>query len=265
MTENMPFEQRLTGKRALVTAGAAGIGLEIARTLARHGARVFVCDVDEQALARCRRDWPDWGVQSADVAKRADVDALMAAVAARFDGKLDLLVNNAGIAGPTAALEATDPDAWDRTLAVNLSGMFLVTRQAVAMLRAAGGGAIVNMSSAAGKFGFPQRSAYSATKFGVIGLTETWAMELGADQIRVNAILPGVVAGERQDRVLQAKAAAHGISLDEQRERALARVSMRRMVEASDIAEAVLYLASPAGRYVSGERLSIGGNLEGLS
>jgi NAD(P)-dependent dehydrogenase (short-subunit alcohol dehydrogenase family) len=178
---------------------------------------------------------------------------------------LDILVNNAGVAGPTGGIETVQPDEWDRTIAINLSGVFLVTRRAVPLLRAAGGGAIINISSAAGKLGFPLRTPYSASKFGIIGLTETLAIELGVDQIRVNAILPGVVAGERQDRVLAVKAKANGISLEEQQQRAVARVSMQTMVQAEDIAQAALYLAGPAGRYVSGERLSVGGNVESMS
>ena len=152
-----------------------------------------------------------------------------------------------------------------RTLDVNLTGMFLCLKRAVPMLKANGGGAIINLSSAAGKFGFPLRTPYAASKFGVIGLTETLAIELGPHQIRVNAILPGVVAGARQDRVLTEKAKARGVTLAEQRDYALSRVSMRAMVEGADIANAAVYLASDAGRFVSGERLSVGGNVEGLS
>jgi NAD(P)-dependent dehydrogenase (short-subunit alcohol dehydrogenase family) len=255
----------LSGQRALITAGAAGIGLAIATAFHDAGAQVVVCDVDEAALARARRAFPEWAVMSCDVSQRHQVDAMFDVVAERYGDGLDILVNNAGIAGPTGGIETIDPDDWDRTIAVNLGGMFLVTRRAVPLLRAAGGGAIINLSSAAGKLGFPLRSPYSASKFGIIGLTETLAMELGPDQIRVNAILPGVVAGDRQDRVLEAKALASGISLDEQRRRAVARVSMRTMVDAEDIAQAALYLAGSAGRYVSGERLSVGGNLESLS
>lgn len=255
----------LSGSRTLVTAGASGIGLAIANAFHAAGAQVVVCDVDEAALARVRALHPAWGVLACDVSRREQVDALFAAVSERYGGALDVLVNNAGIAGPTGAIETLAPDDWDRTVAVNLTGVFLVTRRAVPLLKAAQGGAIVNISSAAGKFGFPMRTAYSATKFGVIGMTETLAMELGPDRIRVNAILPGVVAGERQDRVLSAKALANGIDLDEQRRRAVARVSMRTMVEAEDIAQAAVFLASPAGRFVSGERLSVGGNVESLS
>jgi NAD(P)-dependent dehydrogenase (short-subunit alcohol dehydrogenase family) len=255
----------LADRRALVTAGASGIGLAIAGTFHAAGARVVVCDVDAAALERTRQAHPEWGVLHCDVSNRAEVDTMFAEVTARFGGALDILVNNAGIAGPTGGIETIDPDDWERTIAINLTGAFLVTRRAVPLLRAAGGGAIINLSSAAGKFGFPLRTPYSASKFGIVGLTETLAMELGPDQIRVNAILPGVVAGDRQDRVLGAKAQANGISLDEQRQRAVSRVSMRVMVEADDIAQAALYLAGPAGRYVSGERLSVGGNLESLS
>jgi len=255
----------LAGQRALITAGASGIGLAIASAFQAAGARIVVCDVEAAALERTRQAHPDWGVLSCDVSRRDQVDAMFATTAERYGGALDILVNNAGIAGPTGGIETLDPDEWERTIAVNLTGVFLVTRRAVPLLRAAGGGAIINLSSAAGKLGFPLRTPYSASKFGIIGLTETLAMELGPDQIRVNAILPGVVAGERQDRVLAAKAVAIGISLDEQRQRAVARVSMRTMVQADDIAQAALYLAGPTGRYVSGERLSVGGNLESLS
>ena len=255
----------LSGQRTLITAGAAGIGLAIATAFDEAGARVVICDVDEAALARVRQAHPDWGVVACDVSRRDQVDQMFAAAADRFENALDVLVNNAGIAGPTGGIETIDPDDWDRTIAINLSGVFLVTRRAVPMLKAAGGGAIINISSAAGKMGFPLRSPYSASKFGIIGLTETLSMELGPDQIRVNAILPGVVAGERQDRVLKAKARANGIGIEEQHRRAVARVSMRTMVQAQDIAQAALYLAGPAGRFVSGERLSVGGNLESLS
>ncbi|ROZ75013.1 SDR family oxidoreductase [Ramlibacter sp. WS9] len=257
--------EMLSGRRVLVTAGAGGIGLAIATAFHGAGARVVICDVDETALARARQSHPDWLVLACDVSRREQVDAMFEAVKAQGGGALDVLVNNAGIAGPTGGIETLEPDDWDRTIAVNLTGVYLVTRRAVPLLKAAGGGAIINISSAAGKLGFPLRTPYSASKFGVIGLTETLAMELGPDQIRVNAILPGVVAGDRQDRVLETKARASGISLDEQRRLAVARVSMRTMVLADDIAQAALFLAGPAGRYVSGERLSVGGNVEALS
>ena len=132
------------------------------------------------------------------------------------------------------------------------------------LLKSAGGGAIVNITSAAGRLGFPLRTPYSASKFGVIGLTESWAMELGPDKIRVNAILPGIVAGERQERVIAAKAASYGIAHEAMRERLLSKVSMRQMVTAQDIANQIIFICSPAGAAISGQSLSVCGNVEHL-
>jgi NAD(P)-dependent dehydrogenase (short-subunit alcohol dehydrogenase family) len=195
----------IAGLRVLVTAGAGGIGLEIVRAFVREGARVHVCDVDDAALDALGRESPAVTRSRTDVSDRAAVarlfdDALQAL------GGLDCLVNNAGIAGPTGRVEEISPDDWDRTLAINITGHFNCTRLAVPLLKESRNGSIVNLSSAAGKFGFPLRSPYSASKWGVIGVTKTWAMELGEFGIRVNAILPGVVEGERIRRVFGAKA-----------------------------------------------------------
>lgn len=251
------------GLRAVVTAGAAGIGRAIARTLIEAGARVHICDVDAAALEQARATLPGIGVTRADVAEAADVDRLFAD-AAKTLGGLDALINNAGIAGPTAPVEQTDPKDWHRTLGVNLTGQFLCARRAVPMLKAAGGGSIVMMSSAAGRFGYPLRTPYSATKWATIGLTETWAMELGEHKIRVNAICPGIVQGPRIDAVIDAKAKARGVSFAEMRERYLNLTSLHTMVSAEDIAHMVLYLVSDLGRTVSGQAISIDGNLETL-
>jgi NAD(P)-dependent dehydrogenase (short-subunit alcohol dehydrogenase family) len=153
---------------------------------------------------------------------------------------------------------------WNETIAVNLTGQFLCARAAVPLLKAAGGGSIVNMSSAAGRLGFPLRTPYSASKFGVIGLTASWAMELGPSHIRVNSILPGVVAGDRQERVIAAKAASYGLEHEAMRERLLSKVSLRSMVSAQDIAQQILFICSPAGARISGQSLSVCGNVEHL-
>jgi NAD(P)-dependent dehydrogenase (short-subunit alcohol dehydrogenase family) len=251
------------GLRAIVTAGAAGIGRAITETLIKAGARVHICDVDANALEQARVALPGLGVTRADVAEAGDVDRLFDD-AAKSLGGLDALINNAGIAGPTAPLEETDPKDWQRTLGVNLTGQFLCARRAVPMLKAAGGGSIVMMSSAAGRFGYPLRTPYSATKWATIGLTETWAMELGEHKIRVNAICPGIVRGPRIDAVIDAKAKARGTSFDEMRERYLSLASLHTMVSAEDIAHMVLYLVSDVGRTISGQSISIDGNLETL-
>ncbi len=253
----------LNGKRVVVTAGAQGIGLAITEAFVAAGAQVHICDVNDDFLASAKVSFPGVSQSRTDVSNEAQVDAMFAELSARWGG-LDVLVNNAGIAGPTAKVEDTELGDWEQTIAVNLTGPFLCTRRAVPLLKAAGGGSIVNLSSAAGRLGFPLRTPYSASKFGVIGLTESWAMELGPSKIRVNAILPGIVAGERQERVIAAKAASYGIDHEEMRQRLLSKVSLRSMVTAQDIANQIIFICSPAGAAISGQSLSVCGNVEHL-
>ena len=250
------------GLRVVVTAGGAGIGRVIAQTFHDAGARVHICDVTPEALEECKR--AGFGATLADVADPAQVDTLFDEAAAKLGG-LDVLVNNAGIAGPFGAVEAISVADWDRTIAVNLNGMFYCLRRAVPLLKAAGGGLIVQMSSVAGRLGFPFRSPYSASKFAIVGLTETLAMELGPDNIRVNAIQPGIVDGERHWRNARRKAELLGITLEEQERRVMSKVSLRRMVSPQDIANMALFLASDQGKNISGQALSVCGNVEGMS
>jgi NAD(P)-dependent dehydrogenase (short-subunit alcohol dehydrogenase family) len=250
-------------KHVLVTAGTQGIGLAITEAFLAAGAKVHICDVNEAFLANARKRLPSVSQSHTDVSDVVQVDAMFDTLKARW-GTLDVLINNAGIAGPTAKVEETDIAGWQQTIAVNLTGPFLCTRRAVPLLKAAGGGSIVNLSSAAGRLGFPLRTPYSASKFGVIGLTKTWAMELGPAAIRVNAILPGIVAGERQESVIAAKAASYGIGHEAMRQQLLAKVSLRKMVTAQDIANQILFICSPAGASISGQSLSVCGNVEHL-
>lgn len=261
MKNTLDFQ--LTHLKAVVTAGAQGIGRAITEALVQQGAQVHVCDIQQASLDDVQRALPGVTTSLTDVADEAQVQAMFAMLAQRWGG-LDILVNNAGVAGPTAKVEDTSLEGWQQTLDVNLTGPFLCTRSAVPLLKQQGGGSIVNISSAAGRHGFPLRTPYSASKFGIIGLTQTWAMELGPDNIRVNAILPGIVEGPRQDRVLSAKAEALGISLEAMRERALQRVSLRRMVTAHDIAAQIIFICSQAGANITGQSLSVDGNVETL-
>ena len=251
----------LQGKRVVVTAGAQGIGLAITEAFVAAGAQVHICDINEDFLAAAKRRFPQVSQSRTDVSSEPQVDAMFVDLKARW-GALDVLVNNAGIAGPTAAVEDTALADWDQTISVNLTGPFLCARRAVPLLKAAGGGSIVNLSSIAGRLGFPLRTPYSASKYGVIGLTETWAMELGPDHIRVNAILPGIVAGDRQERVIAAKAASYGLEHEAMRQRLLSKVSLRAMVTAQDIANQIIFICSPAGAAISGQSLSVCGNVE---
>ena len=243
------MELSAKGLRVIVTAGGAGIGRSIVQTFLDAGARVHMCDVDPKTK-------PD---TLADVAKLADVERLFQEAQARLGG-LDVLVNNAGIAGPTAKVEDIDPADWDRCIAVDLSGMFYCTRKAMPLIKRSGGGSIVNLSSAAGRHGFPQRSPYSAAKWGVVGFTKSLAVEAGPDQVRVNAILPGIVEGERMERVIAAKAKATGVSYEEFQRQFLGTTSMHSTVSAQDIANMALFLASPAGASISGKALSVCGD-----
>ena len=257
------MDTSMTQQRVVVTAGAQGIGLAITGAFVAAGAQVHICDINDEFLAAAKAKFPGVSQSRTDVSNEAEVDAMFAALSARWGG-LDVLVNNAGIAGPTAHVEDTDLQAWNDTIAVNLTGPFLCTRRAVPLLKAAGGGSIVNLSSIAGRLGFPLRTPYSASKYGVIGLTETWAMELGPSKIRVNAILPGIVAGDRQERVIAAKAASYGITHEAMRQRLLDKVSTRSMVAAQDIANQIVFICSPAGAAISGQSLSVCGNVEHL-
>jgi NAD(P)-dependent dehydrogenase (short-subunit alcohol dehydrogenase family) len=250
--------------RVLVTAGAAGIGRAFAEVFSDAGAKVFVCDVDRAALDAFRAARPEIGARLADVADPKQVDGLFDE-AAVFLGGLDVLINNAGIAGPTAAVEDIAIADWDRTIAVDLNGMFYCTRRAVPMIKAAGGGSIINLSSVAGRLGFPLRTPYSAAKWAVVGFTKSLAIELGPANIRVNAIQPGVVEGERIERVIAAKAKALGLTHEQYRQQLVSKVSLRRTVSPYDIANMALFLATDAGKNISGQALSVCGNVETLA
>jgi len=258
------MNQSPEGLRVLITAGAAGIGRAIATAFHAAGSRVFICDIDTDALAAVARDLPKLGSARADVADPASVEAMFSA-ATNFLGGLDVLVNNAGIAGPTAKVEDISIADWDRTVAVDLNSMFYCTRLAVPLLKAAGGGSIINLSSAAGRLGFPLRTPYAAAKWGVIGLTKSLAAELGPSNIRVNAILPGAVAGDRVKRAIAAGAEGRNIYYDEALQQLVAPVSLRRMVKAEDIANMALFVATSAGANISGQALSVCGDLAYLA
>lgn len=251
----------IAGARVLVTAGASGIGATVARRFAAEGAAVHVCDVDEDALARFSAAEPDIGCSAADVSAPADLDRLFAAAHERLGG-LDVLVSNAGVSGPAAPVEELDEDAWRRTIDVNLTGAFLCVRRAVPLLKRTGAGSVVLMSSNAGTMGLPFRAPYVASKWGIIGLAKTLAMELGPHGIRANAVCPGDVDGERIRRVIAMEAEARGISEEAVYEERVAAVSLRTMVTADDVASLILFICSPAGAKISGQALLVDGNAE---
>jgi NAD(P)-dependent dehydrogenase (short-subunit alcohol dehydrogenase family) len=254
----------LRDHRVIVTAGAAGIGREIARAFVEEGARVWVCDVDDAALAGLAKSDPAISAAHCDVADRDSVAAFFATATGALGG-LDVMVNNAGIAGPTARVEDIDPHDWDRCLAVCLTAQFNFARLAAPLLRQSANPSLINLSSLAGRCGFALRSAYAAAKWGVIGFTKSLSIELGSDGVRVNAILPGLVAGDRQRRVLEAKAQRLGVSFAEIEASAFSYTSIREYVTPRQIADQILFLASPRGRTISGQAISVCGDTKMLA
>lgn len=258
------MEMGIAGLRVLVTAGASGIGLEIARAFAEEGALVHVCDVDGDALEALAESDAALTCSRADVADRAQVARLFEEASAALGG-LDVLVNNAGIAGPTGRVEEIDPEDWDRCLQVCITGQFNCVRLAVPLLKQSRNASIVNLSSAAGRLGFSLRTPYAAAKWAVIGFTKSLSRELGEFGIRVNAVLPGIVAGERQRRVLEAKARQQGLTFAEMERMAFANASLKDYVTARQLADQIVFLTSPRGRTISGQAISVDGDLQMLA
>lgn len=254
----------LEGQKVIVTGAGSGIGLATARAFASEGADVMVCDVDPSALAHLSQTDPALRTACCDVSDRSNVARFMDEVLASLGG-LDALVNNAGIAGPTGPVEEIAPEDWDHCLSVCLTGQFNLTRLAIAPLKDSGNPSITNLSSLAGRLGFALRTPYAAAKWGVIGFTKSLAIELGPYGIRVNAVLPGLVAGERQKRVLEAKAQRMGKSLTEIEAIALSHTSIQEYVTAEEIADQILYLASKRSESVSGQAISVCGDTQKLA
>lgn len=246
----------LANARVIVTAGAGGIGRAIVESFREAGARVATCDIDEAALATLPDDvWR----RRVDVAQ-SDVLAQFVDDAVGALGGLDCLVNNAGIAGPTGRIEDLDIATVEQCLSICLTSQFVTIGRSVSHLRQSFNPSIVNISSLAGRLGFKLRSPYAAAKWGVIGLTKSMAIELGEDKIRVNAVLPGIVSGDRQRKVLGARAQARGISFDDAEREAFSLTSIRDYVTPQQIADQVVFLASSRSKTVSGQALSVCGD-----
>ena len=238
-------------KSVLITAGANGIGAVMADAFAAAGYRVWVTDVDGAAVAASPHR-----ASLADVRDEGQMHALAAEIGAEW-GTLDVVCANAGIKGPTASIAEMPLDGWRDCLAVNLDGAFLTAKHTIPLLQR--GSCVLFTSSTAGIYGFPYRSPYAAAKWAVIGLMKTLAMELGAQGIRANAILPGSVNGPRIDRVFADEAAAKGMSPQAVRAGYEAGTALRSLVDAQDVANMAVFLASDGGRLISGQTITIDG------
>lgn len=252
------------GLRVLISGAATGIGAAIAEAFTQADAHVYVCDVNTSAIEKAKARNPKLHVGVADVSSREQVDSVIDDASNKLGG-LDLLINNAGIAGPTGEVESIQPDEWERTISTNLNSQYYFLRKAVPLLKETSDcPGIIAMSSVAGRLGYAFRTPYASTKWAIVGLVKSLAVELGPSNIRVNAILPGVVQGERMDRVIAARAESTGVSFEEMKAQYLKKISLRRMVTVDDIAALTLFLASPAGRNISGQAISVDGNVEYL-
>ncbi|NML31893.1 SDR family oxidoreductase [Paraburkholderia antibiotica] len=252
------------GLRVLISGAAAGIGAAIAQAFLDVGANVYVCDVDPAAIDKAKSANPRLHVGVADVSNREQVDRIVDDARSKLGG-LDVLINNAGIAGPTGGVDEIDPQQWERTVETNLNSQYYFLHRAVPLLKETSTQpCIIAMASVAGRLGYAFRTPYAATKWAIVGMVKSLAVELGPSNIRVNAILPGVVEGERMDRVIAARAQTLGIDFEQMKSEYLEKISLRRMVTVDDIAAMALFLASPAGRNVSGQAISVDGNVEYL-
>ncbi len=250
-------------KIVLISGAASGIGRRIAERFLEQGDAVHICDASADNVAEFISANSGATATVADIGDKTDVDRVFADLL-EHHGSLNILINNAGIAGPSVSVEEVDEDDWDRCIQTNLSGTFYMTKRAVPLLRKAASGSIINIASTAGLFGCPSRSPYAASKWAQIGLTKTWAMELGPDGIRVNAVCPTCVSGPRIEAVIERDAEQRGLTTDEIRDVYLRQTSMRTFVTPDEVADTVLFLSSDKAAKISGQILSVDGHTEGF-
>ena len=246
----------LEDKRVVISAAASGLGRVLGQRFVEAGARVFGCDVAGVEEANLPEGFT---LERADASDPDEIARFFDRAVSQMGG-LDILVNNAGIAGPVGSLESVTFEGWRETMAVNIDGHFLFAQRAVPLFKAQGTGAIVNISSTAGQFGYANRSPYVASKWAVIGLTKALAVELGPHGIRANAVCPGALTGDRMDRVIAAQSEATGEPEQAVRDSIVRTNAMGTWIDPNDIADTVLFLCSEAGKRISGEVVAVDGH-----
>jgi len=247
--------------RVLVTAGGSGIGRVIAEHFLTSGASVHICDISEDALDDVLSSNPGMRGSIANVGKAKEVGRLFEE-ATDWMGGLDVLVNNAGIGGPNGPIDEIEDADWDLTIQINLNGAFYCAKRAARIMKQQESGCIINISSTSARTGLPNRAPYVASKTGLEGLTRNLARELGPFGIRCNAVLPGSIENERGRMLLQRTADREGISVEEAKARRMQYISMRTRIDPSEIADVAVTLSSHAFRHVSGQLISVCGNVE---
>ena len=257
----------MSSKNIIISAAADGIGWAIAKSCLEKGCSVYLSDINQQKIDEIN--------EHPLINKKIFIDNVDAnnpdSVEKYFDGikeknsTIDALINNVGIAGPTGPMEGLSISNWKNTIEVNINSHFYFTKYAIPLLRANNGGSIINISSTAGLFGFPLRTPYTASKWAVIGITKSLAMELGDFNVRVNAICPGSVSGDRMKRVIEAKAKSIGIPAEELQQDYESMVSLKTFVDKEDIANMALFLISNEAKRISGQVMIVDGNTERMS
>ena len=245
----------------LVTGGVDGLGRAIARACLEAGWQVHVCDLNAVAVSNFVAEHPSISATVADVGRGDDVRRLFREAQTRL-GPIGALINNVGIGGPSAAIEMISLADWEECLRVNVTGTFLCMQAAVEQMKKAGGGSIINISSASTRTRLPLRTPYIASKFAVEGMTLNAARELGPYGIRCNALLPGVLNNARMDGIVARRAEAEGRTAREVERDLLSMISLRARTELEEVAAMALFLASVAGARVTGELIAVSGNLE---
>ena len=250
----------LADQVAIVTGGACGLGKRIAMRLAQEGAAVVLAAPEEDELEHTAGEIRGNGGRALPVQMDITKDGQVSQMVARTKdelGRIDILVNNSGNAGPTAPVHDVDRADWDETLAVNLTGMFLCSKAVLPEMIARGGGKVINISSIGGRIGYKLRSPYAVSKWGVIGLTLTVASEVGEHNIQVNAICPGPIEGDRTQAVFEDRARELGQSVDEVQQNYLDQMALKRLVQPDDVAAMVAFLASSEADNITGQAIDV--------
>lgn len=253
----------LAGHKVIITAGAGGIGKAAVQAFLDEGAKVFICDIDPDALDAVSAERPEVGTCICDVSDEASVDAMIE-VAVKWLGGLDCLVNNAGSTGPTKPTGDIASDEWSKCVDINLTGTFYCTNRALPYLKESNNPSIISLSSAAGRVGYPNKSPYVAAKWGIIGLMKTVSIEYGEYGIRCNSVLPGPVDNARMKAVIAEKALLANISPQEQADKYLSLASIKKFVTSEEVADLIVFLSSERARSISGQAVGIDGDLQAL-
>ena len=257
----------MPSKNIIISAAADGIGWSIAKSCLEKDYSVYLSDINQQKIDEIK-DHPLINnkifIDNVDANNPDSIEKYFDSIKEKT-ATIDALINNVGIAGPTGPMESLSISDWKRTIEVNINGHFYFTKHAIPLLKANNGGSIINISSTAGLFGFPLRTAYAASKWAVIGITKSLAMELGDFNVRVNAICPGSVAGDRMKRVIEAKAKSIEVPEEELQQDYESMVSLKTFVDKEDIASMALFLISNKAKRISGQVMTVDGNTERMS